>query len=326
MNTVPEEKILDERVESHNEADTQKSLKSRARIAFIRKKYREAIRLLLNKLMADPDDCHTLVELGGAYAKIRDYTASEACFKLALENAADPSVLVGIASSYVTRNEKLKALEILKRILQQYPTNHMAYIHLGRLYQRLGNLKDAREKIETAYRLKPDDEMVINWMGILAFQAGSIIEARTFFQRALALNPGNEVANNHLGRILSEEQKYDKAKRYFFRALQTNPENEFTLYNLASINFREGMFDEAERYLNQIFSSDPNNIFALNLMGKIFNGRGEHKKAMDCYLLILRLHHGDRIALKNLVTLCMKTGNRTQADQYRKQLEKYHPR
>jgi tetratricopeptide (TPR) repeat protein len=126
--------------------------------------------------------------------------------------------------------EKLSKLDVqesqLKKLIQLKPDYAHAYNALGySLADRNERLPEARDLIEKALKLSPDDSFIIDSMGWVLYRQGKTKDALEWLQKAYAARPDAEIAA-HLGEVLWVLGRHDAAERVLSDAAQKDPGNE----------------------------------------------------------------------------------------------------
>ena len=125
------------------------------------------------------------------------------------------------------RIERLDVLEAdLRRVIQMKPDYAHAYNALGyTLAEKTERLEDARELIEKAYKLSPDDPSIMDSVGWVHYRLGNMAEALKHLQQAYDVRPDPEIAA-HLGEVLWKAGQRDEAQKIWRAALSQNPDHE----------------------------------------------------------------------------------------------------
>jgi len=126
--------------------------------------------------------------------------------------------------------EKLDKLEVmekdLRRLIQLKPDNAHAYNALGyTLAERGIRLEEARELVEKALSLAPDDPFIMDSLGWVYFRLGQHDKAIESLSKALELRPDPEIAA-HLGEVLWTKGQRDDARKVWQSALKQAPDSE----------------------------------------------------------------------------------------------------
>ena len=128
------------------------------------------------------------------------------------------------------RIEKIDVLEAdLKRVIQMKPDYAHAYNALGyTLAEKTNRLVEARELIEKAYKLSPEDPFIMDSLGWVHHRLGQTQEALKHLQNAYSARPDPEIAA-HLGEVLWKSGQRDEATKIWRAALTENPNHETLL-------------------------------------------------------------------------------------------------
>jgi len=128
------------------------------------------------------------------------------------------------------RIDKIDVMEAdLKRVIAMKPDYAHAYNALGyTLAEKTNRLQEARDLIEKAYKLNPDDPFIQDSMGWIEYRLGHVQEALKQLQLAYTARPDPEIAA-HLGEVLWKSGKHDQAQKIWRAALTENPNHESLL-------------------------------------------------------------------------------------------------
>jgi Flp pilus assembly protein TadD len=126
--------------------------------------------------------------------------------------------------------EKLGRYDVLeqslRKVIKLQPDHAHAYNALGySLADRNLRLPEARELIEKALQLRPEDGFIIDSMGWVLYRQGDLAAAETYLRRAYGDQHDAEIGA-HLGEVLWVEGKREEARRVWDEALKDHPENE----------------------------------------------------------------------------------------------------
>jgi len=114
----------------------------------------------------------------------------------------------------------------LRRLIELKPEHAHAYNALGyTLADRNVRLAEARELIEKALKLAPEDAFIIDSMGWVLYRQAEIDESLKFLRRAFAARTDPEIAA-HLAEVLWISGKRAEAEKILGEAAQKHPDNE----------------------------------------------------------------------------------------------------
>lgn len=142
---------------------------------------------------------------GIAYERLKRWPEAEADFRKALELSPDqPLVLNYLGYSWVEQNTNLdEAFKMLRRAVEQQPTDGYIVDSLGWAYYRLGQYDKALQLMEKAVDLKAADPTINDHLGDVYWRLGREREARFQWNHARDLNPEPE----DLPKILDKIEK-----------------------------------------------------------------------------------------------------------------------
>lgn len=125
------------------------------------------------------------------------------------------------------RIDRLDVLEDdLRRVIQMKPDYAHAYNALGyTLADKTPRLGEAKELIEKAFKLSPDDPFILDSLGWVYHRMGNAAEALKHLQAAYSARPDPEIAA-HLGEVLWTVGQRDEATKIWRAALTENPNHE----------------------------------------------------------------------------------------------------
>lgn len=126
--------------------------------------------------------------------------------------------------------EKVNRIDVLetnlRKVIAMRPTHAHAYNALGyTLADRNQRLPEARELIETAHKLAPEDPFILDSLGWVLHRLGRNQEALGYLQRSFELRPDGEIAA-HLGEVLWLLGRQAEARKVWTDALRDHPKNE----------------------------------------------------------------------------------------------------
>ncbi len=111
---------------------------------------------------------------------------------------------------------------------------------------------EARDELERAASLKPDDPEVFDALGRAYEGMGDTAAAISSFEHALALDPSMVESLNNLGTAYFKRSDFPAAEKYFAAALAINPRASTALFNLGLCYSREGRSGDAIRQLERV--------------------------------------------------------------------------
>ena len=130
-----------------------------------------------------------------------------------------------LTSNHLDRVDLLES--DLRIILQADPDHANALNALGyTLADRGLRIQEAKQYIERAFELKPDDPAVIDSMGWIHFRLGNYAQAESFLRQAFNLLDDAEIIG-HLGELLWAQGNYAEARSLLLEAIDRYPEDSY---------------------------------------------------------------------------------------------------
>jgi tetratricopeptide (TPR) repeat protein len=209
-------------------------------IALLQRDYASAIDDFSKALQFDPAATRIHYPLGQAlHAVKRDAEAKEHLAQRGdhLPAVKDPLVeeleaMRNSASRYFTRAMKAiqdrdyeAAATAFARGLETEPDNATARVSYARTLYLSGRKPEARQALERAVALQPDNTLGLFLLGVLSDEAGDSAAAGNYYKRVLEHEPGHGGAHFFLANHYWREGDYPDAARHYAAAIADDPRN-----------------------------------------------------------------------------------------------------
>ncbi|UTW09154.1 tetratricopeptide repeat protein [Pseudomonas benzenivorans] len=161
-----------------------------------------------------------------ALAKQQQPDAAWTLIGQALKQFPDDLNLLYTRAMLAEKRDDLAQLEQdLRFIIEREPDNAMALNALGyTLADRTTRYAEARELIELAHQINPEDPAILDSLGWVHYRLGNLDEAERLLRQALQRFPDHEVAA-HLGEVLWAQGKQREARKVWAGALKEQPDS-----------------------------------------------------------------------------------------------------
>jgi len=161
-----------------------------------------------------------------AWSKQQDTERAWQLIQQGLEQFPEDLNLLYTRAMLAEKRDDLALLERdLRFILEREPDNAMALNALGyTLADRTTRYAEAKQLIEQAHQLNPEDPAVLDSLGWVNYRLGNLDEAERLLRRALQEFPDHEVAA-HLGEVLWAQGKQKEARKLWLEALKQQPDS-----------------------------------------------------------------------------------------------------
>jgi Flp pilus assembly protein TadD len=158
-------------------------------------KFSESADVLSPVLVASPKDWRLLYARGVSLERAGRWPEAEKDLTTALAlNPDEPELLNYLGYSWIDRGENLdKALELVRRAVNQNPRSGAMVDSLGWAYFRLGDYPRAVETLEQAVELQPGDPELNSHLGDAYWRVGRRDEAGFQWKRVLSLDPDAKI-------------------------------------------------------------------------------------------------------------------------------------
>ncbi len=189
------------------------------------------------------------------------------------------------------------------------PYAHLAY-SLARYYQQY---EDAKELLNLATQIDPDDAAVWTSWGALYYYQDKYPEAIEAYRRVIRLDSTNALAWTNLGVALVETRQYEAAETTLQEAIRINPRQFSSRYILGSLYAKTGRPREAEAAFLQASQINPKHVPTRDSLATLFLSQNRRNEAEAQYLEIVRLNPGHQRAWYALASLYAADGRLEQA-------------
>lgn len=188
----------------------------------------QARALLRNQPERRPDDAR--LKLMAEAQLLRDFKNWQQAYEVygeAVTRFPNDSDLVYDQAMMAEKANRLDAMEaLLRRLIAAKPDHHHAYNALGySLADRNQRLPEAKQLIEKAVELAPDDAYIQDSLGWVEFRMGNVQQALTILQAAYGKRPDAEIAA-HLGEVLWVQGQREQALKIWREGLLLSSDNE----------------------------------------------------------------------------------------------------
>jgi len=249
-----------------------------------------------------------------------------------------------------------QAIEYLKKAIAYDPKNIYAYYDLAVAYKHDGRVSDARNTIQKAKDIAPNDSKVALLAGNLLYDSndpkaaidtykdglsnspndqhlaynlaltqykqGMIPEAIENFRKAIQVNSTGQIAefaHGHLGSIFYHREDLNGAEHHFREAIAIKPNDSRYLYNLGVILLKKKNMEEAVSFFQKALDAGTTDPQIYRFISESFAELKMFDNAITALEKGLRIRPDDVDTLLQLADLYYERGNLSQAeDTFRK--------
>lgn len=130
-----------------------------------------------------------------------------------------------LSSHYFDSNQEIKALTLLKKVVNKEPTNHKAIWQIGQIYTSQKQFETAQLLIEKAIALKNDHPKYHISLVEIRYETWNIQKAIQTMEKLLKLRPTNTDYLLTMATLFEEDKKPTLATKYYSKVLEIDPSN-----------------------------------------------------------------------------------------------------
>ncbi|WP_162619829.1 hypothetical protein [Salinicola acroporae] len=180
------------------------------------------------------------------------------------------------------------AMTEAEKLVQNYPEDAFGWKALGNCQLQIVP-DEAKETLERAYSLDPDDPLTLTALARACFMSGEKQRAQTLQARSIELDSGNAQAHFNMGHMLYQMGSYSEAEKFLSKAeeLGHSPAEVLAMRSvILSLHFK---FKEGLEALNRLYTLRPKDPTVHNTLGNYHKDMADFKKAEWHYREALRL-------------------------------------
>ena len=194
-----------------------------------------------------------VVDVSGAkrakWVRIRKLSDAEAEAQYYNNHGADALV----------NNDLARAFAYMKKAIRIAPDTSYIWSNLGVVYNRNGQVEDAKQAYQVALKINPAEMVALNNLHTVYVQEGDQVQARKLSSRVERHRLKNPYYLHRLSSQALDERRYEDAIALLKRAIKLNKEEYRFHFTLAHSLFLNGEKDAALRSLGQAKQLAPQN-------------------------------------------------------------------
>jgi serine/threonine-protein kinase len=223
-----------------------------------------------------------------------------------------------------------RSIRLFQSAIERDPRFARAHAGLGeaywRKYQSTRDAKwatQARDAINEALRLKPDDVGVRYWLASVYRGMGRLPEAIEELRRVTQLHPEADDAHRLLGQALIGAGQLEAGLASIKRALQLRPQYWGHHFDLGAALYSAGRYREAIPAFQRVVDLQPDHAWGYQMLGTSYHALGDTTNAKRYYETAVRL--GNAKAHSNLGILLYDEGQYEEAVAHLQQAAELEP-
>lgn len=171
---------------------------------------------------------------------------------LAIMKAEDKNAFLGVQAA--KKQEWITAIQYLEQEVQNYPDNDIAWTELGRSYLETGQMPQAKDALDKALAIEPEDLQATNLMGLYLLRSNKVDEAVALMRKSLEFEPKNSIAYYYMAVVEQQKNNLPAALEHAKKSVEVNAKFKEGYQLTAQIYQQMGDTQSANRYLEAMNS------------------------------------------------------------------------
>jgi tetratricopeptide (TPR) repeat protein len=186
------------------------------------KKNNEAIKLLSDAVINEPENAEFKYYLGTIYEEEEQFEKAELVIQQAIKLEPDnPRYYFRLGVVYDKSNKKEASIDAMRKVISLDPKHSNALNYLGYTYADLGkNLDEAERLILEALKYKPNDGYITDSLGWVYYKKGEFEKALEYLQKAIGIVPDDPIMLEHLGDAHLKLNDKTNALKFYKKSLK----------------------------------------------------------------------------------------------------------
>jgi tetratricopeptide (TPR) repeat protein len=243
----------------------------------------------------------------------QNYASAEALLKKYVEAYSDNYVAwYDLGFAYHQQGKRNESIAAYRKSVSAKPDVFEPNLNLGLALAEAGD-PEAEQFLRSATKLKPASNGTQGhmraWLALgRLLEASKPDEAIAAFQQAANLDPKNPEPHLDTGALLEKQQKAGEAEKEYQQALSIAPNSSDALIALSNLYMRDKRFDDAQASLKKLVALHPNDAGAHFQLGRMLAIAGKNEDAASEMEAGLKLDPADRNAQRDLADLETNSG------------------
>lgn len=194
-------------------------------------------------------------------------------------------LIASVASKYNARLNNNAAAK--KSVLVIVLAALLLFLYSLRTSFRVEDWKDEVVLSKKTVDVSPSSAWALTTLAANLFERGKYVKAIEPLEKAIRLSPEYEIAHNALAQCYLRTDNYEGAVSQFKIVLDIDPKSAWSrnLLGVAYMNLKK--YDEAEKEFEIALKDEPDNIGICLNFGRVYEIKGDYKKALRKYLEML---------------------------------------
>lgn len=227
--------------------------------------------------------------LADFYVRVGDWSKANGELERVLQkHKDDPGILHKTIEVHLTLNDRKAAEALNDVLLKKNPKDSLGHLFKGRLYLASGNVESATQEFNEAAKYQADLPAQHYWLAQAYIQKGDLRLARQELETALRFDPGYQTALLSLTKLDIAAGMVDRSLADSRRLAAHSPGDVDSMLLYGESLLKKGDYTLAEKVLKALLERAPGNSEAHRLSGVLYltrqnlgGARKEFKQAWD---------------------------------------------
>ena len=248
----------------------------------------EAKQLMLEVLRVDPNEARAIYQIALIYYELYDYDSALLYLKKIIQINNSDVINLKMAEVYADMGEYDKAYDIMDKLIKKNATEAEYYHKYAIICTKAKDTSAAEKHLKKFISLKGDDAIARKDLAVLYISTHQMDYAREELEKAYALAPDDPMICFEYGNFFFLERNYQKALDLYNKAIKINPaQTEYFIAKAVLMNNIQ-KFDEAINILKPLAdrqNKHPQVLYTLAWAYLQKDDLIESKKILEKYIL-----------------------------------------
>lgn len=267
-----------------------------------RQRYDDAIIALSGVLEHDPQNS-ALHYLAGAALYLSDKTdpAMDHFQQVASDSDFYIDAMIHQAIIYNRESRTGKAVGLLEAAMEKSDSAGKAALipYLSAFYQEQEHFRQAESLLQQGLSINPGSTELLYELGVLYEKMGDVQAAIEKMKQVIEKDPENADALNYLGYTYADQNiRLEEAESLIRRALELEPESGHILDSMGWVHYRQGDYQKARKYLEKAVEKIDDDPIIFEHLGDVYRKTDQPGQALQYYKKALENGADDADAVK----------------------------
>ena len=218
----------------------------------------EAILLLRQLAVNDPNNADVFLELGMAYTKKQMYAEAVEYYRECLKRKPDyNTAVINLLQSLVAMKEFDMAITEARGFLELFPEDYALLNELASAYYYKGEYPQALEYLKKSITIEPENSQAFLTMGEVYLKMKNVAEAESVINKALTIYPRLENGYYTLAQVMEAKRDLNGAVEYYKKELDNSPDNFFAAFGAGEALKNNGAYNQAIPFFKKAIDIQP---------------------------------------------------------------------